>query len=407
MNNSRRSFIKKSALVTVTSGALGTRAVRPQLEQYPSEHSSVNPWIELSKEAYLKNAEAISNMAGGKPVLAVLKNNAYGLGDVEVGKILNRSPHIAGIALVKEERALALRKAGVNKPILLMADFDEGLGKELVKSQITLSVFSQESFQKIQQLSNRENIPVRVELYVDTGLGRMGIPYFQAETLAAKIIAEKKIKLEGLFTTLTTPNDFAHEQLRRLNNLTEKLAKLGIKPERRHAAPSYSLLDIQASHLDMVRPGILLHGTFPNRDHSEYDTYTLYPTFRLKARVIRVEKLRSGDSVGFSRFYTAEKEEWIATLPIGWADGYDSKSENGAKVWVGGKLYPVINVNASHCNLLLSQQNDISVGEVATLIGPDHPEITPEGFARSINGHNYLQIQYKESIPKYVQEQFE
>ncbi|MEL6252188.1 MAG: alanine racemase [Bacteroidota bacterium] len=376
-------------------------------EKKISEHNPINPWIELSKEAYLKNAAEISKMAQGKPVLAVLKNNAYGLGDVEVGQILDTSPHISGIALVKEERALALRNAGVKKPILLMADFNDNRGKALIESGISLSVHSYDSLKKIQQASKGTSSIAKVEIYVDTGLGRMGMPYYLARDLVRKVAEDGKLQIVGIFTTLTTPPDFAKEQLKRFAKLIKDLKKDGIETGTQHAAPSSSLLDIPAAHLDQVRPGILLHGSFPLVNSSASKSYTLHPTFKLKARVIRVEKLRKGDSVGFSRFYTAPKDEWIATIPIGWADGYDSGSENGAKVLVGGRLYPVINVNASHCNLLLNSRGDIRVGEVATMIGPDLPEITPEGFAKSIKGHNYLQIQYKESIPKYVQENFE
>lgn len=91
---------------------------------------------------------------------------------------------------------------------------------------------------------------------------------------------------------------------------------------------------------------------------------------------------------------------------MGWADGYDSGAENGAKVLLGDKLYPVVNINASHTNVSLGTETDIQVGDVATLIGPDRPEITPEGFANLIDGNNYLQINYKESIPKKTYETF-
>ncbi len=407
MKFTRRSFIQKTSFATVASGIMMPKPTFSQHEENSPKTNSVNPWIELSKKAYLHNAETISKMANGNPVLAVLKNNAYGLGDTEVGRILDESPKIAGIALVKEVRALAIRKAGVKKSILLMADFDEKLGKDLVKADITLSVHSYQSLEKIQALTKKVRSKIKVELYIDTGLGRMGMPYHLALPWAKKIAAESKIHIEGAFTTLTTPRDFAQEQLKRFNQLVNGLKQEGIQIARKHAAPSYSLLDIPDSHLDVVRPGILLHGSFPIIDSPATKMYTLQPTFRLKARVIRVEKLRKGDSVGFSRFYTAEKDEWIATIPIGWADGYDSGSENGAKVLLNNKLYRVINVNASHCNLLLGEKIEAKVGDIATLIGPDHPEITPEGFARSIKGHNYLQIQYKESIPKYVKDHFE
>jgi len=93
-------------------------------------------------------------------------------------------------------------------------------------------------------------------------------------------------------------------------------------------------------------------------------------------------------------------------LPIGWADGYDSGAENGAKVLLGNQLFPVVNVNASHANISLGTTTKVKIGDIATLIGPDAPEITPEGFGKLVKRHNYLQINYKESIPKQVYETF-
>ncbi|MEO0333986.1 MAG: alanine racemase C-terminal domain-containing protein, partial [Bacteroidota bacterium] len=174
----------------------------------------------------------------------------------------------------------------------------------------------------------------------------------------------------------------------------------------KHLAPSYSLLDVPASHQEAVRPGILLHGSFPLAEMPEAKKHPLQVPYRLKASVIRLEELKAGDTIGFSRFYQVEQDEWIATLPIGWADGYDSGAENGAKVLLAGKLYPVVNVNASHANIALGANTKVKVGDVATLIGPERPEITPEGFGKLVKGHNYLQINYKESIPKQVYETF-
>ena len=406
MSSSRRVFIKNTTSALALSGLSG--ACFQSFKQFTIDRNkAINPWIEISKEAYLHNVDVISQMADGKPIMAVLKNNAYGIGDVEVSCILDSHPKVSGIAVVKETRALAIRKSGVKKPILLMGDFDEELGPRLVKSNITLSIHSFESLEKIKQLANRTSQSVSVQLYIDTGLGRMGMPYYEAQQWALEIAKESDLKIDGAFTTLTTPKDFANEQLKRFNDLIKGLRLQGLKVDNLHSAPSYSMLTLTNSHLDMVRPGILLHGSFPLLNSAESEKYKLRPTFKLKARVIRVEKLRKGDCVGFSRFYTANSDEWIATIPIGWADGYDSRSENGAKVLIGTKTYRVINVNASHCNLLLNSKNDVKVGDIATLIGPDHEEITPAGFARSIDGHTYLQINFKESIPKYVYEDFE
>ncbi len=361
------------------------------------------PWIELSKSAYLHNAAQISRMADGKPVVAVLKNNAYGLGGPEVSKILDQSKDIFGMAVVKDSTALEMRTAGVSKPILLMGDFDMDLADELIEKNITLSVYSKSSLDKILKIGAST---IKVALYIDTGLGRMGIPYREAVEIAEEISKYKQLSIEQTFSTLTTPKDFATEQIARFEDIITKLDQKGISTGLKHLAPSYSLLDLKNSHQEAVRPGILLHGSFPLAHMDQAANFPLKVSYRLKAPVIRLEKLKAGDTIGFSRFYRVEKDEWIATLPIGWADGYYSGAENGALVLLDGKLFPVVNVNASHANISLGAKTKIKVGDVATLIGPDHPEITPEGFGKLVNGHNYLQINYKESIPKKIYENF-
>lgn len=364
------------------------------------------PWIELSRAAYLHNAAQISKMAKGKPVIAVLKNNAYGLGDVQVAKILDHSSHIASIAIVKDERAIAMRKEGISKPILLMGDFDGALANTLVEKEITLSIFSWGSLKKVNALSRQTNKAINVALYIDTGLGRMGIPYKEAIPIAKEVAKNDQLSITQTFSTLTTPKDFAVEQVQRFENITNEMNREGISSGIKHLAPSYSLLDLAESHQEAVRPGILLHGSFPGAQMQQAKQFPLQVSYRLKAPVIRLEKLKAGDSIGFSRFYKVEKDEWIATLPIGWADGYDSGAENGAMVLLGTQLYRVVNVNASHANISLGSKTKVKVGDIATLIGPDRPEIRPEGFGQLVKGHNYLQINYKESISKKTYETF-
>lgn len=364
------------------------------------------PWIELSRSAYLHNATQTSKMANGKPVVAVLKNNAYGLGDVQVAKILGRSSHIAAIAVVKDERALAIRKEGISKPILLMGGFDKALANSLVEQEITLSVFSTDSLKKINALSKQSQKAIQVALYIDTGLGRMGIPYQEATKIAKEIAKNDRLSISQTFSTLTTPQDFAKEQIQRFEQICLEMTRKGISTGLKHLAPSSSLLDLPESHQEAVRPGILLHGSFPGAKMQQAEQFPLQVSYRLKAPVIRLEKLKTGDTIGFSRFYKVEQDEWIATLPIGWADGYNSGAENGAMVLLRDKLYRVVNVNASHANISLGAKTKIKVGDIATLIGPERPEITPEGFGKLVKGHNYLQINYKESLSKQVYESF-
>ncbi len=407
MESRRRTFLKKLSLSALSLGMPLSTAWPKSFNLKRDPRKGINPWLEISKEAYLHNAAEISKIVKGKPILAVLKNNAYGIGDLEVAKILDNSPHIYGFALVKEKRCIALRDAGVEKPILLMGDFANDLGKALVNADITLSVFSEESIQKIYALQKDSIKKVKVQLYFDTGLGRMGIPYDRPLDWVIGLLKEDNIDITGIFSTLTSSTNFAKEQIERFDSISKKLGQMGIPIENRHIAPSSSLLELRTSHLDMVRPGILLHGSFPLLNMEYENQYTLKPTFKLKAKIIRVERLKKDDTIGFSRFYKVPGDQWIATIPIGWADGYSSAAENGARVLINDKLFNVINVNASHCNVVIGNEKVVEVGDVATMIGPEAPEITPKGFAQLIDGHTYLQINYKESLPKYVTDDFD
>ncbi|MEM8893032.1 MAG: alanine racemase [Bacteroidota bacterium] len=402
MAQNRRHFIRRTAagLALLSASPMTfSRSLTEQSKPYQSK-----PWIELSKEAYLHNATQIGRMTNGKPIVAVLKNNAYGVGEVPVAQFLDQSSHVFGMAVVKDEAALAMRTGGVKKPILLMGDFDDALGQALVKEGITLSVHSWDALSKIKALSIDQK--VKIALYIDTGLGRMGIPYQETTKIAQEITKNPNLSIEQTFSTLTSPQDFAKEQIMRFEHITTELDEAGIPTGLKHLAPSYSLIDLPSSHQQAVRPGILLHGSFPSAQMQMAKEYPLKVPYRLKAPVIRLEKLIAGDTIGFSRFYKVEQDEWIATLPIGWADGYDSGAENGALVLLGDQLFPVVNVNASHANISLGAYTSIKVGDAATLIGPERPEITPEGFGQLIKGHNYLQINYKESIPKHTYASF-
>ncbi|MEM8929513.1 MAG: alanine racemase, partial [Bacteroidota bacterium] len=162
----RRTFLKNTILGSLALGYTGTFLHGGlRLENPMMVPETYNPWIELSRSAYLRNAKLISEKANNKGILAVLKNNAYGLGDVEVAQILDESPFVHGFALVNDKRCLALRTHGVKKAILLMGDFDEDLGLELVQNNITLSAFSMESTEKIIRLASIYSGQVLVELY--------------------------------------------------------------------------------------------------------------------------------------------------------------------------------------------------------------------------------------------------
>ena len=154
----------------------------------------------------------------------------------------------------------------------------------------------------------------------------------------------------------------------------------------------------------MVRPGIALYGAYPTDPVAEARMSTLNPAFRLKARVVRVEQLRPGDSVSYGRNYIARKPTWIATLPVGHSDGYSRRAVEGTRVLIGDSLYPVIGaVSASHTIVEVGDEKRVAVGDVVTLVGPDRPEIKPNAVADAIGISVYdVLMHMNPALPKVV-----
>ena len=393
----RRALLASLALTAV--GAQARELCPSRLRKAQDLDDRVDPWIELMPSAYLRNAAAIAKRSG-RPVIAVLKNNAYGLGVVEVASILDQSPHIWGFAVVQSEDALALRDVGIRKPILLMARHATSEGEALARAKVTLSAFDDDDPARLSRIAQKIGQPVPVQVYVDTGLGRMGRVHSRMQPWLEQLMPVARI--EGAFTMLTSDDEFVMEQLRRFEAIRKAVEHAGPSPGLFHAASSAPLLHHPASRLDAVRPGILLHGSLPGASADEASLIEVEVAFRLRARVVRLERLPAGTTLGFSRFYPIDTPTWIATVPTGWGDGYPSAAENGAVVVARDRTFRVVNVNSNHTNILVGPEKELEIGDVVTLMGPDDPAITPQGLADSIGGHNYRQIELKSYLPSFI-----
>lgn len=342
---------------------------------------SFDPWIEIEPAALLHNARAVARIAGDRPILAVVKNNAYGLGLETAGPILDQAPAVVACAVVKPAAAITLRDAGLEKPILVMGLVDDADAIELVRRDIHLSPFHDGAAQQLRRLAGRFQRRIPVHLYLDTGMSRLGVPFRRALPWIRGIAEGGDALIEGTFMAFAEENDFDPIQLARFLEVAEAARAEGIALGRLHAASSHALFHRPAALLDMVRPGLVLYGAYP-AGARELDQADLQPAFRLRARVVRVERLDAGDSVSYGRNYVAERPTWVATLPVGHADGYPRTAVDGCEVLIGGAPYPVIGaVSASHTILELGEEARVRVGDEATLIGPDHAAIHPNAIS--------------------------
>ncbi len=398
MSVSRRTF-----LTTTTAAALARPSLAsPSPATVGVSDARFDPWLEVDGAALVENVRVISRLVGGRPILAVIKNNAYGLGLTTVAELLEPVAEIVGFAVVKTAAAFQLRDAGIRKPVLLMGLFTDEDGPELVRREIHLSLCTHDAAERVTRATTRAARSARAHVYLDTGMSRMGVPYYEALPWLAEVTRLENVKIEGTFMGFTEEPEFDEEQLRRFKEVARGARARGADLGLLHAASSNAVFNFPASHLDMVRPGLSLYGAYPSNEGTEREIAELRPAFRLRARVVRVQRLRSGDSVSYGRNYIAEEPTWIATLPVGHSDGYTRKAVDGARVLINGHLYPVIGaVSASHAIIELGVERTAAVGDVATLVGPDDPAIHPNALATATNTSVYDVLMHLSSeLPK-------
>ncbi len=351
--------------------------------------SSFDPWLEIDADALAHNARTVALLAGGRPIIAVVKNNAYGLGLETAGPILDRLPEIQSFAVVRADEALTLRRAGVRKAILLMGPASEDDLMELAPHDVIHSLHLANALETFARVAERLRHPVRVQVYVDTGMHRMGIPHTAAIPSIQTLAATNAVRIEGAFTELVEDPDFDREQARRLRTLQSDARAKGVVIGPLHAASSDAVMHgTSDAFLDAVRPGLALYGGYvSDRAMARGE---LRPSFSLKARVIRVDHVAAGEGVSYHRRWSTDRPAWTATLAVGHVDGYPSGATKGCEVLVRGRLFPVIGtVSASHTVIHLGETQAADVGDEATLVGREHAALHPNEVAKRAGWSEY------------------
>lgn len=385
MSVSRRQFVLGG------SAALGATIARVDVAESRSpalspERRRSEPWLEVDAAALAHNVRAIARLTGGKPVLAVAKNNAYGLGCALVGPVLDGLPEVLGIAVVRIDEAIALRDAGVRKPVLLMARCEASELDELLARDVRITPDEALAPELAKRAARGRQ--VGVHLYVDVGMHRMGVPFERVGAVFGALGSAGNVRLEGMFTELTEDIEFDRQLAVRLRGLAYGLKMRGIEVGPLHAASSHAVWHIPDAHLDVVRPGLAVYGGYVSGE--AWQRGELRAAYRLRAPIVRLQRLDAGEGVSYHRRWKATEPTWVATLPIGHVDGYPSGAVKGCEVLIGERLYPVIGtVSASHTLVALGSDTNVKLGDVATLVGPDHPAIHPNEVAKRAGWSEY------------------
>jgi alanine racemase len=302
--------------------------------------------------------------------MTVVKANAYGHGLIEVARALqNLDIHYLGVATLDE--AAALRKAEIKLPILVLGSILPEEVNTALDYDVTLTVCNKELAYALSKKAKTANKSVSVHIKIDTGMGRIGVWHEKALEFVKMLKDMKNIYLEGIYTHFASAfrdKFFTAYQLQAFENLLEKLAQEGIRFPYRHAANSIAMVDLKRSHFNLVRPGIVIYGIYPKRSFAKI--LKLKPLLSLKTKIVYLKSLPAGRSISYGRTYIAEKATRIATLPIGYADGYGRILSNRACVLVKGQKAPVVGkVTMDQTMINVGHIKGVKLGDEVVLIG--------------------------------------
>lgn len=344
------------------------------MQTQTEQKTEYSTWIELDKSRLLGNLHKIEERYGfDAKILAVIKANAYGHGLIPIAEALGDHVHYLGVSSVHE--ALELREHNENARVFVFGQLLSSELKTLIGENITLSVSSFEQAAEIDKISEEKKCKTAIHIKVDTGMGRLGIPFRKAVLEVEKIAELKNIELEGIyshFPAAEKEDGKTEKQARDFELLIKALAAKEIRFIFKHIANSTGLLKHPDAEMNLLRPGLSLYGVYP--DKSLTSLINLEPVLSLKSRVVMVKRLMPGESAGYGRDFIADKPTTIAIVPIGYSHGYPFKISRESSVLIHGKHYPLAG-RISMDYICINLGDDFAeAGEVVTLIGEDGDE---------------------------------
>lgn len=352
-------------------------------------------WAEIDLDALKHNIQNIRKITQKQAmVMAVVKADAYGHGVVECAKtLLENGADRLGVACVDE--AIQLRHAGISAPILILGASFAGEAEEIVKYDIMPAVFSEELAEVLSEEAARQNKTVKLHIKIDTGMTRIGyVAGEDDEKIVNEILEIAKlphVEIEGIFTHFATADEkddsYTRLQFARFMAVCDMLAAKGLRIPVRHCANSAAIMMYPEMHLDMVRAGIILYGFYPSGD-VDRGRLPLKRIMTLKAQITRIETPGPKRGVSYGGEYITDQNTKIATVPIGYADGYTRLLNHKAKMIANGKIVPVIGrICMDQCMIDVTNVHTIHTGDEVIIFGAD--TVTADDLASMLGTINY------------------
>lgn len=367
-------------------------------------------WVEVNLSNLDYNIKNIRAKIGDRDMIGVIKADAYGHGSVKVAEVL-RENGVKIFAIATLQEAITLREAGAREEIIMLGLTPDMYADTIVNYDITPVVCDAANAAAIDAAAAAAGKTVRGLIAVDTGMGRIGYLPDDANIDAAvedvkKIAALKNFKIRGLFSHMSTADAFdktySHEQEAKYNKFYDALTAAGVEIPWKTLANSASIMELPTVHFDACRPGIILYGCYPS-DEVDVNELSIKPVMSVKANIVHLKDVPAGFSVGYGRRYISEKPSKIATLALGYADGYPRPYSQFAKVIVNGVMAPVAgNICMDQCMVDATDVPDVKVGDEVIIMGTDGKNtILADDIAKATGTINYeICCAFGQRLPK-------
>lgn len=344
-----------------------------------------------------ENFNGMAELVGPRSrFFAVIKADGYGHGAVEIARMLEEHEQLYGFAVATAEEALELRIHGIIKPILVLGYTFPDSYEMLAQYDIMPTVFREDSLGKLASVAKETGHAIKVQVKVDTGMHRIGIaPDDSGLEFVEKILATDGIELEGMFTHFARADEFDKSDAIKQNKLfqtfvSEVEARFQIKIPYKHSANSAGILELPESYLDLVRAGVALYGMWPSEEVSK-EIVGLKPALSLYSHIVYIKEIHKGDAVSYGGTFVADKTMRVATIPVGYGDGYPRSLSSRGYVLIHGKKAPILGrVCMDQFMVDVTDISEANMDDLVTLIGKDGDlEITIEELGDISGRFNY------------------